>query len=64
MLEFHGGPSTGRFPVEVRKAICLLTGKPCGTCVCPRCGYIRVHERDTPCTAAECPQCGAPMTQC
>lgn len=30
-------------------------------CVCPECGEIVSHERDTPCMEHACPECGAKM---
>lgn len=34
-----------------------------GTCVCPQCGHIQVHQRGTPCNTMACPECGAPMAR-
>jgi hypothetical protein len=30
-------------------------------CVCPKCGYKKVHSRGIPCSEVECPKCKTPM---
>ena len=32
-----------------------------GTCVCPSCGNIVIHDRAVPCNQVKCPECGASM---
>jgi hypothetical protein len=38
-----------------------LAGGAVGTCVCPKCGHQKPHERGVPCTQVKCPQCGTTM---
>lgn len=39
----------------------LLAGGAVGTCLCPKCGHRKPHERGIPCTQVKCPQCGTVM---
>ena len=32
-----------------------------GNCICPKCGYVKPHERGTPCREERCPKCNAKM---
>ncbi|HUW61504.1 MAG TPA: hypothetical protein VMZ06_10895 [Candidatus Bathyarchaeia archaeon] len=32
-------------------------------CVCPKCGYKRPADEDTPCTQQSCPKCGSGLNE-
>lgn len=50
----YGWQRRGRFEKKVEGA----TGDgPGGDCVCPKCGYLQVHQRGTPCSKLICPKC-------
>ncbi len=34
-----------------------------GNCICPKCGYIKPHERGVPCQEERCPQCNGKMVR-
>jgi len=38
-----------------------VTVRPTGTCVCPRCGFNKTHERGKPCFEQRCPTCNIPL---
>jgi cation diffusion facilitator family transporter len=49
-----GWQRRGKFKGEVDRA----AGRgPGGDCVCPKCGYRRIHERGVPCSSIKCPNC-------
>jgi len=31
------------------------------TCICPNCGYTKIHQRATPCNSMKCPRCGTTL---
>jgi cation diffusion facilitator family transporter len=49
-----GWQRKGRFEKEIKEA---RAGGPGGYCVCPKCGYERMHESGIPCSKVECPKC-------
>lgn len=34
---------------------------PGGFCICPKCGYKKIHEAGIPCREEKCPNCGTKM---
>lgn len=36
---------------------------PGGSCVCPNCGNVVVHQVGTPCNQLKCPKCGSFMAR-
>ncbi|MBU0670890.1 cation diffusion facilitator family transporter [Patescibacteria group bacterium] len=49
-----GWQRRGKFKGEIKEA----TGRgPSGYCVCPECGYKKLHERGIPCSSLKCPKC-------
>lgn len=40
-----------------------MAAGPGGSCVCPKCGAKKEHERGIPCAQIKCPDCGQPMVR-
>jgi hypothetical protein len=31
------------------------------TCICPNCGFVKVHNERMPCNTMKCPKCGTTL---
>lgn len=57
----RGGAGQGRGEGARGQRTGGVAAGPGGQCVCPRCGYRRIHQRGTPCFEQKCPECDAAM---